>query len=177
MFFDSYWETTPPPLSPELSDWLTDTGSLTMRLEATGHRFSVAVLQQGPNHVEPDEAGLIGLDNGATLYARHVALQLDGIAVVVARSITRIDNTDWIAILERGKRSLGLTLFGKDSGIIRNDMLYQDITAGHPLFVLAAQQVSHSAHLHFPARRSNFVLNGAALNVCEIFLPALENFL
>jgi len=177
MFFDSDWETTPPPLSPELSGWLTDMGSLTMRLEATGHRFSVSVLQQGSSRVEPDEAGLLGLDSGARIYARHVALQLDGIAVVVARSITHIDHTDWIAILERGKRSLGLTLFGNDNGIIRDDMLYQDISAGHPLFALAVQQVSHSTHLHFPARRSNFVLNGAALNVCEIFLPALEDFL
>jgi len=176
MFEPNSWCETPSGARADLRDWLTDLGSLTERLMATGRSFSVEVLQQTQLAAHPDEAELIGVVTGSTLYARHVALALDQTVVVVARSITRLNCPSWTPILQRGNRSLGLTLFDQNNGIRREVMLYRDLEIGHPLFSLARQHDASHAE-HYPARRSNFILNGAALNVCEIFLPALESFL
>lgn len=176
MFLDIRWGISPPAPQTRLTDWLTDTGSLTERLAATGHAFSVSVLQQGPDLVSNDEMALIGVSAEAAIYARHVALMLDQTPVVVARSITRADSTHWLPILQRGKRSLGLTLFGPDSKINREALFYARVTSGHPLYPLA-QQSDPSLSGDYAARRSNFVLDGQVMNVCEIFLPALEDFL
>jgi chorismate--pyruvate lyase len=176
MFCYPSWNPHPPRAAPALTRWLTDQGSLTERLIATGQPFSVRVLHQGADSAQDDEAALIGLAPGAGLHARQVALELDGLCVVVARSITRLDSRSWISLLERGRRSLGLTLFGPDHRIVRKPLLYREIQPDHPLFILARGQDPSQA-TRYPARRSNFILDGAALNVCEIFLPALENFL
>lgn len=176
MFLDIRWGISPPVPRTRLTDWLTDTGSLTERLTATGHRFSVSVLQQGPAQASHDEMALLGVSAGEVIYARHVALLLEQTPVVVARSITRADSTHWLPILQRGKRSLGLTLFGQDSEIIREALFYTEVRSGHPLYPLAAQSDPGQADC-YAARRSNFVLNEQVMNVCEIFLPALEGFL
>ncbi|MBV8047350.1 MAG: chorismate lyase [Paludibacterium sp.] len=176
MFADRYWALTPPPLSPAMQSCLTDDGSLTERLIATGRDFTVRVLYQGPSVAAPDENGLIGVETGAPVLARHVALLLDGVAVVVARSIARHGCPQWEPVLARGSRSLGLTLFGEDSAIIREPLHYCALSTGHPLFPLARGQDLEDAP-RYAARRSNFLSHGAALNVCEVFLPVLESFL
>jgi chorismate--pyruvate lyase len=136
----------------------------------------VRVLYQGPSCAAPDEADLVGSEAGAPLVARHVALSLDGMCVVVARSIARSGCPAWEPILARGNRSLGQTLFGANRSIIREPLHYSELHAGHPLFTLArGQDLEESPS--YAARRSNFILDDAALNVCEIFLPVLESFL
>lgn len=176
MFADNHWASTAPLARSETDRCLLGTGSLTERLVATGHAFAVTVLYQGLSEVRQDEHDLIGAPSGAALLARHVALTLDGQAVVVARSIARAHCPVWQPVLQRGSRSLGLTLFGADSRIERAPMHYRDIEAGHPLFALA-RGFDTAPTARYPARRSNFILDGAALNVCEVFLPALEVFL
>ena len=176
MFQDTFWQPLPPAVPYSLVSWLTDTGSLTERLVRTGHAFSVEVLHQGLTPAQDDEADLIGVAPGEPVYTRHVALLLDGARVVAARSITQREATPWLDVLERGNRSLGLTLFGENSNIIREAMLYRELLPGHPLFTLAGE-LDPTRSSRYPARRSNFRLDGQALNVCEIFLPALEAFL
>jgi chorismate--pyruvate lyase len=176
MFLPTPWGDSPPSPSAPLCDWLCDQGSLTDRLIHTGHVFSVTVLTQGTDSTAEDEAQLIRTAPGSPLYARHVVLSLDSTPVVVARSITLAHCSCWRPILERGSRSLGLTLFDPNSPIIREAMLYCVIDPRHPLFTLAAAHDPSSA-AHYPARRSNFALEGTVMNVCEIFLPALEHFL
>ncbi|TDR81453.1 chorismate--pyruvate lyase family protein [Paludibacterium purpuratum] len=176
MFADKYWAGNPPHLSPAMRSCLTEEGSLTERLIATGHDFSVRVLYQGPSAAAPDEAGLIGLDAGAPLTARHVALMLDGVCVVVARSIARSGCPIWEPVLARGSRSLGLTLFDRSSEIIRAPLHYRELHPGLALFNLA-RGLDLSDASRYAARRSNFILDAAALNVCEVFLPVLETFL
>lgn len=176
MFANNQWVSTPPALSTALQSCLTDEGSLTERLIATGHDFAVRILYQGPSQAGNDEADLIGVAAGAPVTARHVALTLDGVCVVVARSIARPNDPVWMPILQRGSRSLGLTLFGADSAMIRTPLCYRVLSPGHPLFVLARGQDLEEAP-RYVARRSSFVLQQATLNVCEVFLPVLESFL
>lgn len=176
MHCNDTWSRQAPADDTPLARCIVDDGSLTACLMATGRAFAVRVLNQGESPAHPDEAACLDIAPGTLLYAREVALELDGIPVVVARSIARADCRQWLPVLQRGSRSLGLTLFGRESRIIRAPMYYRELVAGHPLFALA-RGVDPSAAPRYPARRSNFLQGHAALNVCEVFLPALKDLL
>lgn len=176
MHCNDNWSRQAPVADTPLARCIVDDGSLTACLMATGRAFAVRVLNQGEGPAHPDEADCLDILPGTLLYAREVALLLDDIPVVVARSIARADCRQWLPVLQRGSRSLGLTLFGHDSRIIRAPIRYREIDASHPLFALA-HGVDPTAAARYPARRSNFLQEHAALNVCEIFLPALKDLL
>ena len=176
MFTDRHWGTDLPMFKTAVHTLMTSTGSLTEKLIATGHPFAVELLYQGPSQATADEAGLLGDDAQSWVYARQVALSLDSVMVVVARSIIRSDCPVWLPVLQRGNRSLGLTLFGPDSEQIqRGPLHYQQLNSG-PLFTLARLH-DPDPQRQYLARRSSFMLDHCALNVCEVFLPALETFL
>jgi chorismate--pyruvate lyase len=171
------WPRTPPTASAAMTACITIPGSMTDHLMATGHQFAVGVLAQGTAPVHDDETVPLDLAPGRTLYARHVVITLDDVPVLVARSVTRLDCAVWQPILDRGRRSLGLTLFGGVlPDLVREPLTFRDIAPDHPLFELA-QMHDPSEAPHYPARRARFVLEGAPLIVCEVFLPSLEAFL
>jgi len=172
MILDSHWLPQPPDLAPALLALVTEAGSLTERLMATGHRFGVQVLSQGASKANPDEVALLCLPADSMLYARHVLLTLDDTPVVYARSIARLDCPVWQAILDRGSRSLGLTLFGGLPQLQRGPLRYQQLDTTHPLHQACPNPAGQLA-----ARRCCFVLEQAPLVVCELFLPALEDFI
>ncbi|KMN36335.1 chorismate lyase [Chromobacterium sp. LK1] len=168
------WRPQPPALPAAVLSCLTEAGSLTERLQATGRRFAVRVLKQQTGPCLADEAPLLSLAAGAPLLAREVALTLDDTPVVFARSVARLDCADWLPILDRGSRSLGLTLFSELPDLRRDPLHYQLIDADHPLFEPAA---ALSPHQSYPARRCRFLLRQAPLLICELFLPELETLL
>lgn len=172
----THWSAILPPLTPRLSACVSTTGSLTEYLQATGRAFSVQVLQQGPSRVSADEAAVFDLIPGAAIYARHVCLQLDGMPVVVARSLCLPDCAVWYEVLDRGSRSLGYTLFGGETALTRGELSFAMTGAGELLHSLA-QQYAPETTLPLPARRCAFELGGETLMVCEVFLPQLESFL
>ncbi|WP_246542730.1 chorismate--pyruvate lyase family protein [Paludibacterium yongneupense] len=172
MIIDSYWQTTPPAAPPKVLGCLTEPGSLTERLRASGHRFAVELQALGSVVPHPDECGLFG--DGKRLWARQVTLTLDDVPVVIARSLCREDCPQWLPILDRGARSLGLTLFGEGRPIVRQRLHYTMLTPAHPWHARAAALGVADA---VPARRCGFELAGRPLYVCEAFLPALETFL
>lgn len=156
---------------------ITIPGSMTEHLMATGHEFAVGVLAQGTAPVHDDEIAPIDAGARPTVYARHVVITLDDTPVLVARSVTRLDCAVWQPILDRGRRSLGLTLFGGVlPDLVREPLTFRDIGPDHPLFELARMHDPSEAP-QYPARRARFVLEGAPLIVCEVFLPALEPLL
>ncbi|WP_089085585.1 chorismate--pyruvate lyase family protein [Aquitalea magnusonii] len=171
MIEDSHWLPQPPALAPALLGFVTEQGSLTERLLATGHRFAVQPLYQGAATVHPDEALLLGIPPGSTLYARQVLLTLDDTPVVYARSIARLDCPVWQPILDRGSRSLGFTLFGGLPQLQRAPLHYRQLDSSHPLYPASAAQADSLS-----ARRCRFVLDDAPMVVCEVFLPALKDF-
>lgn len=173
------WQSLPPALSPALTDCLSEPGSLTARLIATGHRFAVQVVQQGDVSAYADEAAELNCPVGTRLHGRHVLLTLDDTPVIFARSVSRIDCPEWSPVLARGSRSLGLTLFGEMPAALQRDALqYLALPAGHPLLQAAHAAFSaNPAASGWPARRCRFLMNNAPLLVCEVFLPTLEAFL
>ncbi len=174
MVQDSLWLAEPPALSPALVACLTETGSLTERLMATGRAFAVTVLRQGLAGGHDDESAQLGLPKGAPQYVREVALTLDGVPVVFARSYCRPDCPVWLPVLDRGSRSLGLTLFGGLPQLCREPLHYALLPASHPLCASANLIIPAQTP---PARRCRFLLDQAPMVVCEVFLPTLENLL
>ncbi len=166
------WGYLPPEASPLTLGCLMEPGSLTERLVGSGRRFSVRVVWFGPDAAAADEAPQLGLVAGAPMTARHVALQLDGEDCVVARSFCRLDCPVWQPVLDRGGRSLGLTLFSGEVALTRGELEYALPAPGHPLHDLAT--LCDIPAPAYPARRCRFVLDGAPLVVCEAFLPSLE---
>ncbi|NDV14248.1 chorismate--pyruvate lyase family protein [Crenobacter caeni] len=168
-FTPPLWQASAPAVTPALQGALTAAGSLTEYLQASGRLFAVDVLFQGNSTALQDEAALLG--NPSAAYARHVALTLDGQTVVVARSVCRADCPHWQERLNRGRRSLGLTLFGEMPTLARGALAYARLGAGDPRHALAAPFGAQGA---LPARRCLFSFEGAPLIVTELFLPALE---
>ncbi len=151
---------------------LMEPGSLTERLIASGRHFVVDLLHLGAGVAHRDEAAPLRIAAGAPISVRHVALTLDGVPVVVARSYCREACPVWLPILDRGGRSLGFTLFSGEVALTRGPLEFAEVEDGHPLFALATPRAPGVARL--PARRRRFERDGAALVVCEVFLPALE---
>ncbi|WP_434633459.1 chorismate--pyruvate lyase family protein [Chromobacterium sp. CV08] len=174
MVNDAPWRSAPPALPASVLDCLTEPASLSLRLQAGGRRFAVTVLHQGEDRVQADEADALGLAEGQPMYARHVLLTLDDVPVVFARSAARPGCPDWLPLLQRGSRSLGLTLFGELAGLSREPLRYGLLAAGHPLAAAAAQT---QAAAGYPARRCRFLLGGSPLLLTELFLPSLEDLL
>ncbi len=171
MIEDSHWLPQPPALPPALLGFVTEPGSLTERLLATGHRFAVQPLSQGSTPAHADEPALLGIAPDQPLYARHVLLTLDEVPVVYARSIARLGCPVWQPILDRGSRSLGFTLFGGLPQLQRAALHYRQLDSSHPLYQASAAQADSLS-----ARRCRFVLDDAPMVVCEVFLPALKDF-
>lgn len=171
----SSWGYIPPETTDLTLGCLMEPGSLTQRLMASRRRFAVRVLRFGMDAAAPDEAPLLGIMPGAAMTVRHVALELDGEPVVLARSFCRLDCPVWQPILDRGGRSLGLTLFSGEVAVSRGALEFILPQIGHPLDDLAAEFLDMAGAS--PARRCRFLLGGAPLVVCEVFLPALEDSL
>ena len=171
----SSWGYIPPETTELTLGCLMEPGSLTQRLMASRRHFAVSVLRFGADVAAPDEAPLLGILPGASMTVRHVALELDGEPVVLARSFCRLDCPVWQPILDRGGRSLGLTLFSGEVAVSRGALEFTLPPIGHPLDDLAAEFLDMAGVA--PARRCRFVLGGAPMVVCEVFLPALEDSL
>ena len=166
------WSDKPPAVSSGLRPYLLEPGSLTDRLIATGLTFSVTLVFLGPEIANNEEAQQLGIPQGSPVFARHVRLSLNHVPVVVARSVCRLDCRIWPPILDRGGRSLGLTLFAPESGVTRNSLRYTRLQPPDPLSALAG--IGNSDNVELPARCGRFLKDDAALLVTEAFLPALE---
>ncbi len=160
---------TSATLTADTRVWLTDNGSLTEHLVASGGgEFAVQRLYQGWEVPLPSERRLLELPQRQLALVREVALLLGDDAVVFARSIfTLASLVGSLAHLRRlQNKSLGAILF-KHPGMHR-----------HP-FELAlmagdSDYLPHSLRQAGPAwgRRSRFEIQGKKLMVSEVFLQA-----
>lgn len=172
---ENLWTSELPKSYSRLKQYATDPNSLTARLVNTGLPFGVQIRYQGPDEQWPDEHALFEAELGTTLRARHTVLTLDKIPVVVARSLSRYDCPHWGQLHECGSHSLGLTLFDKHRPIERKPFHYRVLQEGHPLFRLARAEELLSP-TDYLARRRLFILEGAVLSMCEVFLGGFEKF-
>jgi chorismate lyase len=151
------------PDSP-LADWLTDEGSLTLRLtEAGAGDFRVELLGQGIQPARTDEAAVLGMTEGEPLWAREVLLHTAGAARVFARSVAPLTilQAANLNLADLGTRSLGELLFN-DAQMPRGPIE----VSRYPADWIPQRVRSQGCW----ARRSRFGTAPLQLLVCEVFL-------
>ncbi|MBL8430432.1 MAG: chorismate lyase [Dechloromonas sp.] len=155
------------PADPILECWLTEPGSLTARCQRHCQRFCVRVVRDGLGKALAEH------EHGRSLArVREVILECDGVPVIFAHTTMAVGSrgrmTRWMAGL--GSRSLGSLLFSYP-GFRRGRIEYLRIDERHPLYRRAAAQCALRGPLW--ARRSLHRLDGQAVLVTEVFLPAI----
>lgn len=152
--------------------WLLSAGSLTLRLQAHSQQFRVETMRQQRRPSRVSEGSLLGLHRQTALQ-RDVLLHCDDNAVVFAHSVLPVSALagGWRQLPKLGNRSLGSTLFA-DPRTCRTRLQFKKLYTGHYLYQLVlASQPGLQGPLW--ARRSVFRLQGRAILVTEVFLPAV----
>ncbi len=163
-------------LPSELAHWLTDKGSLTLRLQQTSQQqFSVDLQQSGWQKPLTEEALKLEQPLHEHAYCREVILRDGDEARVFARTIVpRVSYQALQAHLHihhLGNRSLGEILF-TDPAIKRGPLEVTSLRAGQSLFEQAKHHgIEMDDKAIMWARRSCFYFADSSLLVCEMFLP------
>ena len=170
------WHTPQRRLMPaELKSWLTDTGSLTRRLQNSNeHGFSVQLLGNHWIKALPDECLDMGIPFTQMTMQREVRLLNGDNANVYARTI--IPLATYQAMRQRfsglGNKSLGELLFTEPS-VKRGPIEVACLKPSDWLYEMALLEENYRAE-ELWARRSHFYIDGKVLLVNEIFLPTLD---
>lgn len=169
----SQWrtESRSPLCSEPILSWLTDTTSLTNKLEQRCTKFSVQVRKQITTNNQ-----LSSLSNyfpyPEKVFVREVTLHCDGIATVFAQ--TEIPYSTLTEqqqkLMELGDNSLGRVLF-QEKSLQRGEIELAEFQVGSPLHLLC-HSLSQSCQHSLWARRSLFYIHNKPLLVSEVFLPA-----
>ena len=156
----------------DLSGWLLDTASLTLRLQRLcPGKLKVRVLSQERGTPRIDEARVLGIKPGRVAIIRQVHLLCDGQPWVYARTVIPV--TSLRGKLQRlahlGTRPLGGMLFA-DPGMQRGAVELARIGKGQSLYQAATRHLRQRPAAIW-GRRSVFRLSGRPLLVSEVFLP------
>ena len=173
----THWHPAPTAKLPgELTGWLTDKGSLTLRLQQTSQQqFNVDLQQTGWQKPLTEEALKLEQPLYEHAYCREVILRDGDQPRVFARTI--VPRASYQALQAHlhihhlGNRSLGEILF-TDPAIKRGPLEVASLRSGQSLFELAkhsSNELNDSSIMW--ARRSCFYFAENSLLVCEIFLP------
>jgi chorismate--pyruvate lyase len=160
----------------EWQPWLSDTGSLTQKIEkAIGQKLEVQVLRDCPHSLNSDESRYFHFKI-RRCRVREVLLCSNGIPLVMARSVipTFSSSGSNHQILRLGTKPLGAVLFSKTRKHFKAK-LPRDIARLDKASELWKRCSKHSAALSSPlwARRTLYRLKGHPILVNEIFLPTL----
>ena len=169
------WQPAQKRIMPaNLVSWLTETGSLTRRLQKIdAGGFSVQLLGGHWLPSLPDETDILGITNTELVYQREVRLMLGNTAAVYARTL--IPRATFNAMRHRflslGNQSLGEMLF-TDPTVERGSIDVACLKPGQWLYEMATGEEKIRPD-ELWARRSSFYLKGKVLLVNEIFLTDL----
>lgn len=148
--------------NPYLKNWLSDTGSLTERVQSLCRQFTLIKLGQGSAPLHDSECAR--LPGPADAYqVREVLLCADGVPWVYARSVipqSLID--DELANL--GAQPLGKRIFN-DSRFVRSAFELCEVAPA------AVARLNMDITRPLWGRRSKFSLNSQHMLVAEVFLP------
>jgi chorismate lyase len=171
---DNHWfSATDRPcqdLSPVLSSWLFDRGSLTARLKQHCNDFTVIVLNSGRGTISALER-LLFPDTKMPLNCREVLLVCDGIPQVYARSLIpdiTLESNE-MGLKQLGNNSLGQILFQAPHAH-RGEIEATSFDKKSTIARLANQLDLPMSH-DLWGRRSLFNLQQYPLLVSEVFLP------
>jgi chorismate--pyruvate lyase len=167
------WSPRVPPQAGAFRQWLFDRGSLTLRLQERCQRFRVQPTRQTLAQACLDERPLLGLRTRELAVVREVFLLCDGVPVVFAHSVVRVQGLrgGWHWLGRLGARPLGAALFA-DPRVQRLPLAFRAMGPRHPLFTRATATTG-SVRRRLWARRSPFLLEGIPLLVTEVFLPGI----
>ncbi|RKP44914.1 chorismate--pyruvate lyase family protein [Trinickia fusca] len=168
------WRATPhPAFSFDQKDWLTRGGSLTAHLRSLG-LVRLRVTREAVALAWRDEAAALGIAPRAPVWVREIVLEVNGVPYVAAHSVTPLaaSRHTWQAMRRLRTRPLAELLYS-DSSVTRSVLVSAQLTARHPLYVLARREIAINVPHALLARRSVFVRHGAPLMVTECMLPAL----
>ncbi|PKM22342.1 MAG: chorismate--pyruvate lyase [Gammaproteobacteria bacterium HGW-Gammaproteobacteria-14] len=149
----------------DIGNWLTDSSSLTRRLQRFGH-FSVTPLSQRVVRPQPAEALMLRQPPQHRALIREVLLYLDDSAVVFARSILPLTSLKGAnrVLGHMARRSLGAELFRAPAAERRAIWLARIPPHRLPLAVTETCW----------GRQSLFYKRGQPLLVAEVFLPGFS---
>lgn len=157
-------------------------GALTRGLRAIGH-LDLRVLREFPAGLTADESDGLHRPVRSAVWVREIAMRIDGLDVVVARSVAPLSSTHgtWQGMRKLRTRPLADILY-HDCAIRRSDFEVARVHSLMPLLwpvrvVLPAAQRSAFAPPLLLARRSVFWRAGEPLMVAECFLPAFWSLL
>lgn len=159
----------------QLAPWLTDTGSLTRRLQQHNRNgFTVDLL--GNSWIKPliDESLKLKLDLAELSYQREVRLMDGNKANVYARTIVPLATYNAMPsrFNQLGSRPLGEMLF-TDPSVKRGEIEISCLKPGQWLYEMAVLEETTRPQALW-ARRSQFFIRGKALLVNEVFLSTME---
>ena len=164
-----------PVFSEKYQHWLTDKGSLTVRLQQRYAKFSVKPISL--NYAKPlqDEVRLLKLLTHQTTLIREVLLVGNHEPVVFAHSVLPRTSLRgrWNRLGKLGNKPLGATLFANPK-VKRTPLTFKKLSRHHPLYKRATKHLTQKPS-YLWARRSVFSLNCANILVTEIFLPQILN--
>ena len=165
------WRQMPP--TGKLRAWLTDRGSLTVKIIASVDNFNLQRLQQRLATPYRDERRALGLRLGELALIREVILR-DGVTPLVFAH-TAANPRDlrgaWRGLSKLDNRPLAEMLF-HDPTVSRMAIEYKQLPMTHPL-IRSIATVRALPPQRIWARRSVFLKNGRPLMVTEVFLFGL----
>ena len=178
----SPWQICTPRIVKQHKHWLTDTGSLTLKLKRHCQQFSVIRSFQGKSRLHLSEQSQIRLPLSVQIMSRDVILCCDGQPVVIGHTVTSLSRLkrDWPFFNSLGQKALGLALFFNPL-ITRAPLEFTRLDAQDMLYQLAqttlkAQGFSDQLPPHLWARRGVFQHKrrvNSRMMVTEIMLPAV----
>ena len=151
-------------------------GALTSALRQVG-KLELRVLTEKVRSLPREDSRLVGLPAGQPVWVREIAMRLNGVDCIVARSLTplRASHGVWQGVRRLRTRPLADMLY-HDVSIQRSDFEVTRLARRSALFQTVRHNLSIPFALSLLARRSVFWRHGQALLVSEAFLPAFWEY-
>ena len=151
-------------------------GALTSALRQVG-KLELRVLTEKVRSLPREDSRLVGLPAGQPVWVREIAMRLNGVDCIVARSLTplRASHGVWQGVRRLRTRPLADMLY-HDVSIQRSDFEVTRLARRSALFQTVRHNLSIPVALSLLARRSVFWRHGQALLVSEAFLPAFWDY-
>ncbi len=161
-------------LTPKLRRWLLDQGSMTARMLATGSKLRIQVCQHRFQQPTLLEANILKLPTTRLASIREVVMLCDEVPWLYARTVIPLEVLHGTA---RRLHYLGSTPLGR--------ILFQELHLRRTEFEVAqmsdpnflAKWSTDKKPQPLWARRSQFNGLRAPILLCEVFLPAMQEFI
>lgn len=152
------------PSHPEFEELLNSCGSMTKQLESLHASLNVSLINEG---VVDDK------------FYRHTILSLNQTNVVAACSLTAIQNSFFVTLLQNANNTpIGKFLFAKNNAVGRTQIEIKlvDITQISDITLRKFLNKNYINDQQFWQRHSIFQYQNEQMELIEIMLPELERF-